>query len=138
MFTSAYDGFIRLMDVEKEMFDLVYHTEEEEAIFSLCQQPNSPTCLFFGEGQGSVKSWDERAGKSSSSWALHEARINSIDFHPQNPFIMATSSSDGSACIWDIRNISADRLKNLRVIDHEKAVHSAFFSPSGSFLASTR
>lgn len=124
------------MDVEKEIFDLMYVADQP--IFSLCQQPNAASCLYFGEGRGGLKFLDERTGKSSTLWALHEDRINTIDFSPKNPFIMATSSTDGTACIWDLRNIGSGRLKNMRIVDHKKAVHSAYFSPSGGFLATSR
>ncbi|KAK3033208.1 hypothetical protein RJ639_037000 [Escallonia herrerae] len=130
IYTSCYDGFIRLMDVEKEKFDLVYSTDN--TIFSISQRPNDSKCLFFGEGRGGLSLWDERAGKSSSSWMLHEDRINTIDFNSRNVNIMATSSTDGTACIWDLRYIVADSQKSLTTVSHKRAVHSAYFSPSGS------
>ncbi|KAK9268968.1 hypothetical protein L1049_000735 [Liquidambar formosana] len=135
IFTCCYDGFIRLMDAEKEVFDLVYSSDE--TIYSLCQRPNDMKCLYFGEGHGGLNIWDERAGKSSTSWMLHESRINSIDFNSENPNIMATSSSDGTACIWDLRSIDTDKPKTLKMVSHKRAVHSAYFSPSGSCLATT-
>ncbi|XVF48470.1 hypothetical protein PTKIN_Ptkin03bG0192800 [Pterospermum kingtungense] len=133
--TSCYDGFIRLMDAEKEVFDLVHSCDD--AIFSLSQQPNNLTSLYFGEGRGGLNIWDIRAGKSSENWMLHENRINTIDFSSQNPNIMATSSTDGTACIWDLRRMSARKLETLRTVSHGRAVSSAYFSPSGSFLATT-
>ncbi|XWS70364.1 hypothetical protein CRYUN_Cryun03dG0041700 [Craigia yunnanensis] len=135
IFTSCYDGFIRLMDAEKEVFDLVYSCDD--TIFSLSQQPDNLTSLYFGEGRGGLNIWDIRAGKSSKNWMLHENRINTIDFNSQNPNIMATSSTDGTACIWDIRNMSAHKPKTLKTVNHNKAVHSAYFSPSGNSLATT-
>ncbi|GAV83944.1 WD40 domain-containing protein [Cephalotus follicularis] len=135
IFTSCYDGFIRLMDVEKNVFDLVYSTDD--AIFSLFQRPDNVQSLYFGEGYGGFKIWDVRAGKSSSERVLHEHRINSIDFNSQNPNIMATSSTDGSACLWDLRSMAADKPKALKIVNHKRAVHSAYFSPSGSSLATT-
>ncbi|KAF2317078.1 hypothetical protein GH714_011589 [Hevea brasiliensis] len=101
IYTSCYDGFLRLMNAEKEVFDLVY------------------------------------SGRFSSQWILHEDRINSIDFNSQNPNIMATSSTDGTACLWDLRSVNADKAKSLKILNHNRAVHSAYFSPSGSFLATT-
>ncbi|XP_037493095.1 WD repeat-containing protein 76 isoform X2 [Jatropha curcas] len=136
IFTSSYDGFLRLMDAEKDVFDLVYSSDD--AIFSLSQRPNDMNGLYFGEGHGGLNIWDERTGKSSSHWILHEDRINSIDFNSQNPNIMATSSTDGTACLWDLRRVNADKPENLKIISHNRAVHSAYFSPSGSFLATTR
>ncbi|KAK3221769.1 hypothetical protein Dsin_008794 [Dipteronia sinensis] len=101
---SSYDGLIRLMDAEKEVFDLVYSSGY--SIFSLSQQPNNVNSIYFGEVCGGLTSWDVRAGKSSSEWLLHESRIHTIDFNSQNPHIMATSSSDATACLWDLRSVA--------------------------------
>lgn len=136
MFSCGYDGSIRLMDVDKEMFDLAYASDD--SIFSISQRPNDIKSLYFAEGQGGVHIWDERTGKSSSSWALHDSRINSIDFSSCNTNLMATGSTDGTACIWDLRKVVSDRPEALTTISHKRAVYSAYFSPSGSLLATTR
>ncbi|RWR75489.1 WD repeat-containing protein 76 [Cinnamomum micranthum f. kanehirae] len=133
--TSSYDGLIRMMDVNKEMFSIVYSSNE--AIFSLSHRPNDVNSSYFGEGQGGLKVWDERARKASSSYSLHDRRINSIDFNSMNNNLMATSSSDGTACIWDLRNINPSHPKSLKMVNHQKAIHSAYFSPSGNCLATT-
>ncbi|XP_002523525.2 WD repeat-containing protein 76 [Ricinus communis] len=135
IFTSCYDGYLRLMNAEKEVFDLVYSSDD--TIFSLSQQPNDTNGLYFGEGRGGLSVWDERTGRLSFQWDLHEDRINSIDFNSQNPNIMATSSTDGTACLWDIRSVSPAKPKSLKIVSHNRAVHSAYFSPSGSYLATT-
>uniref|UniRef100_A0A1J3JJI4 WD repeat-containing protein 76 n=2 Tax=Noccaea caerulescens TaxID=107243 RepID=A0A1J3JJI4_NOCCA len=135
VFSSSYDGLIRLMDVEKSVFDLVYSSDEP--IFSLSQRPNDEQGLYFCEGYGMLKVWDLRAGKSMFHWDLHEHRINSIDFNPRNPHVMATSSTDGTACLWDLRSMGATKPKTLRTVIHGRAVHSAYFSPSGLSLATT-
>ncbi|KAF3955304.1 hypothetical protein ACB098_01G322300 [Castanea mollissima] len=135
IFTSCYFGFIRLMDAEKEVFDLVYSSDD--SIYSLSQRPDNIKCLYFSEGRGGFNIWDERVGKCSTQWNLHEDRINSIDFNSENPNIMATSSSDGTACIWDLRSVNVDQPKPLREVRHNRAVQSAYFSPSGSSLATT-
>ncbi|KAL2482769.1 DROUGHT SENSITIVE 1 [Forsythia ovata] len=135
MFSSCYDGFIRLMDVEKEAFDLVYSSEY--SIHSISQSPHDRKSLYFSEGHGGVNMWDLKAGKSLSLWNLHDNRINTIDFNSENSNIMATSSTDGTACIWDLRHMSADKSKSLKTVCHKRAVHSAYFSPSGRFLATT-
>ncbi|XP_043702940.1 WD repeat-containing protein 76-like [Telopea speciosissima] len=136
VFTSSYDGLIRLLDIEKESFDLIFSSEY--SICSLSQRPYDVKSLYFGEGEGGLHVWDERAGKSSSLWMMHEQKINSIDFNPENNNLMATSSSDGTACIWDVRCINAKDPKSLKIIvDHKRAVYSAYFSPSGNCLATT-
>ncbi|KAL6506109.1 hypothetical protein OROHE_022638 [Orobanche hederae] len=104
--SSCYNGFIRMMDVEKE-------------------------------GKRGVNKWDVRAGKSLLSCDLHEDRINTIDFNSENENIIATSSTDGTACIWDLRYMNADKPSPLKTISHKRAVHSAYFSPTGKILATT-
>ena len=73
-------------------------------------------CLYFGKGHGGLNIWDERVGKCSTQWNLHERMINSIDFNSKNYNIMATSSSDGTACIWDLRSINVDQPKPLKEV----------------------
>ncbi|KAK4360342.1 hypothetical protein RND71_019294 [Anisodus tanguticus] len=135
MFSSCYDGFIRVMDIEKEMFGLAYLSEHP--IFSISQRPHDMKSIYYGEGSGELGICDLRAGKSSASWKLHEERLNTIDFTSDNCNIMATSSTDGSACIWDLRKVGAHKPKSLLTVFHKRAVHSAYFSPSGRFLATT-
>lgn len=126
-----------MMDAEKEVFDKIYFGED--TIFSLSQRPNQVNCLYFGEGKGGLSLWDMRAReKPSRSWTLHESRINTIDFNINNPNIMATSSSDSTACIWDLRKLGSTKPETLKTVSHGRAVHSAYFSPSGSSLATTR
>ncbi|KAL5547653.1 hypothetical protein UlMin_002884 [Ulmus minor] len=131
--TSCYNGYIWMMDAEKEVFDLIYSSDD--TIFSLSQRPNDVKCLYFGEGRGGLSIWDERTGKRSSEWVLHEDKINSIDFNSKNPSLMTTSSSDRTACIWDLRIVNADKPNTLTTIRHKRALHSAYFSPSGRSLA---
>ncbi|KAL5547655.1 hypothetical protein UlMin_002886 [Ulmus minor] len=102
-----------------------------------CQRSNDVKCLYFGEGRGGLSIWDERTGKCSSEWVMHDDRINSIDFNSENPNLMTTSSSEGIACIWDLRIVNVDKPKTLTTISHKKAIHSAYFSPSGRSLATT-
>ncbi|XP_038700664.1 WD repeat-containing protein 76 isoform X2 [Tripterygium wilfordii] len=115
--TSCYDGFVRLMDAEKEVFDLIYSSDD--GIFSLSQRPNDLTSLYLGKGRGGLSVWDERIGKPSSEWILHENRINTIDFNSQNPNIVATGSTDGMACIWDLRSLNAHNPRAVKMESHK-------------------
>ncbi|OMO90986.1 hypothetical protein COLO4_18748 [Corchorus olitorius] len=135
IFTSCYDGFLRVMDAEKEVFDLLHHSDD--TIFCLSQQASNLRSLYFGEGLGGLNMLDIRTRKCSKSWHLHERRISTIDFNSQNPNIMATSSTDGTACIWDLRRMSANKPQTLKTVSHSRAVTAAYFSPSGNSLATT-
>ncbi|KAK7388333.1 hypothetical protein VNO78_23147 [Psophocarpus tetragonolobus] len=135
IYTSCYDGILRLMDAEKEIFDLLF--ESDESIYALSQPTNETNCLYLAEGSGGLTIWDSRTGKRSSHWVLHESRINTIDFNCENPHIVATSSSCGTACTWDLRYTDGDKLTALRTFTHKRSVQSAYFSPSGRSLATT-
>ncbi|CAL9075219.1 unnamed protein product [Musa textilis] len=132
---GVYDGYIRLMDIREGTFNMIYSSDY--LVFSLCQSPSNVGSIYFGEGSGELKLWDERAGKVSGTWGLHEQRINTIDFRPDNINMIATSSTDGTACIWDLRNLKKHHPNMLKTIHHQRAVHSAYFSPGGSCLATT-
>ncbi|TVU42371.1 hypothetical protein EJB05_08773, partial [Eragrostis curvula] len=135
IYSCSYQGEICLMDVEKETFNMIQLCDYP--IFTLCQAPNSPSCLYFGEGNGELKLFDERMGKVATTWYVHEARINSIDFHPENPNMFATSSTDRTACLWDLRSMKKNGPESLKVFEHKRPVHSAYFSPSGGMVATT-
>ena len=135
VFTGGADGLIRMMDARKEVFELIYSSDR--GIFSLAQRSNDVKCLYSGEGYGGLNIWDARIGNCAIQWSLHGDRINTIDFNSENPYIMATSSNDGTACIWDLRSINADKPKTLKTVSQERAISSAYFSPSGMFLSTT-
>ncbi|CAI8610470.1 unnamed protein product [Vicia faba] len=137
IYTSCYDGFIRLMDAEKEIFDMVYNGSDNACIYALSQPKNDANCLYFSEGKGGLAVLDNRIGRCSTHWDLHEARINTIDFSPQSSHIVATSSSDGTVCTWDLRCIGGPKHTALRTFAHKRSVQSAYFSPSGCSLATT-
>ncbi|GKB87498.1 WD repeat-containing protein 76 [Tanacetum coccineum] len=133
--TSCYGGQIRSLDIEKEIFALSYSTDNP--ITSMSQQPGDVHSLYFGEGEGVVRQWDQRSRKSIFSCDIHGSIVNTIDFNPENTNIMATSSSDNTACVWDLRKLSKSKLELVKLIVRKSPVHSACFSPSGSFLATT-
>ncbi|KAF0900660.1 hypothetical protein E2562_033881 [Oryza meyeriana var. granulata] len=130
IYSCSYEGEICLLDLEKGTFNMIQVSDYP--IFSLCQAPNSPSCLYFGEGND-LKLFDERMGKVSTTWNSHDNRINSIDFHPEYTYMLATSSTDGTARIWDLRTMK----ESLKVLEHGRSVQSAYFSPSGCMVAST-
>lgn len=136
IYSCSHHGEICIMDVEKEIFNMIYLGNY--SAFSLCHAPNNANCLYFGEGDGELKAFDERAGKVSGMWKLHRDNISSIDINPENTYMLATSSLDRKACVWDLRSMRRHLPKNLKVVQHKNYVHSAYFSPGGSLLATTR
>ncbi|EYU29659.1 hypothetical protein ABFS82_07G006000 [Erythranthe guttata] len=136
---SCDEGYIRLMDVEKEVFDMVYSSDFD--IHSMSLSPHGIKSLYFSEGfgpVGGVKMWDVRTRRSILSWELHVDKVNTIDFNSEDENIMATSSSDGTACIWDLRHMTGGKpTPPLKTVRHIGSVESAYFSPTGKLLATT-
>uniref|UniRef100_A0ACD5TWW6 Uncharacterized protein n=1 Tax=Avena sativa TaxID=4498 RepID=A0ACD5TWW6_AVESA len=135
IYSCSYQGEICLMDFEKENFNMVHLWDSP--VYSLCQAQNPVRCLYFGDENGGLTLFDERVGKVSTTWDLHDERINSIEFHPENTHILATSSTDQTACIWDVRSMKT-RPDSLKVFELHGCANSAYFSPSGRMLAITR
>ncbi|KAF8729730.1 hypothetical protein HU200_017695 [Digitaria exilis] len=134
IYSCSYHGEICLMDIEKENFNMIHSCDYP--IFTLSQAPNSPNSLYFAEGND-LKLYDERMGQVSTPWNLHGNRINSIDFRPENPYVFATSSTDRTVCIWDTRSMKKKSPESLKVLEYNRAIQSAYFSPSGNMLATT-
>jgi WD40 repeat protein len=73
---------------------------------------------------GVVNSTDEATAN------LHTRKINSIDFQGRpnsgsNTF--ATSCTDSTVCMWDLRQLSSNPKKaELACLGHNKACHSTF------------
>ncbi|KAG6529773.1 hypothetical protein ZIOFF_011989 [Zingiber officinale] len=132
---GVYDGLIRLMDVQDGTFNMIHSSDY--LIYSICQSPVNTSTIYFAEGAGDLKLRDERTGRASNTWGLHEKRINTIDFNPENPNMMATSSTDGMARIWDLRVLKNHQPDSLKTVQHRRAVYSAYFSPGGLRLATT-
>ncbi|KAG6525932.1 hypothetical protein ZIOFF_015905 [Zingiber officinale] len=132
---GVYDGLIRLMDVQDGTFNMIHSSDY--LIYSICQSPINTSTIYFAEGAGDLKLRDERTGRASNTWGLHEKRINTIDFNPENPNMMATSSTDGMVRIWDLRVLKNHQPDSLKTVQHRRAVYSAYFSPGGLRLATT-
>ena len=57
------------MDLEKENFNMIHLCDYP--VYSLCQAPDSASCLYFGDGNGELKLFDERVGNVSATWDSH-------------------------------------------------------------------
>uniref|UniRef100_A0ACD6AFB5 Uncharacterized protein n=1 Tax=Avena sativa TaxID=4498 RepID=A0ACD6AFB5_AVESA len=135
IYSCSYEGEICLMDLEKENFHMIHLCDYP--VYSLCQAPDNASCLYFGDGNGELKLFDERMGKVSATWDSHDNTINSIDFHPEKKTMLATSSTDRTSRIWDLRRLKKKKEDCLKVLKHNRSVQSAYFSPSGRMLATT-
>ncbi|KAG2222443.1 hypothetical protein INT45_009455 [Circinella minor] len=66
----------------------------------------------------------------------HQGPVLSIDFHPQTPHLMLTTSMDGSSALIDTRKEEEDNAVFQRFTDHKKYVIRGIFSPvDGRYIA---
>ena len=77
IYTSCYHGILRLVDAEKEIFDLVF--ESDESIFALSQPTNVTNCLYLAEGSGGLTIWDNMIGITWRMQLLLIIRIRLAD-----------------------------------------------------------
>ncbi|KAI5080996.1 hypothetical protein GOP47_0004179 [Adiantum capillus-veneris] len=132
--TCSYDGTVKRLDVDTSMFDLMFTLEDDEVLSAICSVPGSPHCSYVGEGLGFLKMLDTREKVPVSCGQIHQRRINTIDMSMQSPWLMVSSSTDTNVCVWDVRKMKRNQ-DMLGQIQHQKAVHSAQFSPSGNSIA---
>ncbi|KAM0902123.1 hypothetical protein ACQ4PT_019505 [Festuca glaucescens] len=135
IYSCSHGGEICHMDLEKESFNIIHSCDYP--VYSLCPAPDSASCLYFGGANGKLKLFDARMGKVSTTWDSHDNAVNSIDFHPEMKHLLATSSTDKTARVWDLRRLEENKKDCLKVLQHNSSVQSAYFSPSGRMLATT-
>ncbi|GLJ43009.1 hypothetical protein SUGI_0892590 [Cryptomeria japonica] len=130
--SCSYDGFICSMDVEKEVFDMVYNSVNN--LSAICTSPFSYQALYFAEGYGEMKMLDCRVGSVQNSYSLHEKNINSLDFSPQKPYLVLTSSDDGTARVFDLRKMKMSNNESLVTMQHKKKVYVLTFLQAETIL----
>ena len=82
----------------------------------------------------------DQRGLPPQIYRHHQAPVLSIEFHPQNPHLMLTTSMDGSSVLVDTRAALNDVDPEVsgvvqRFKDHQKYVVRGTFSPSGATMA---
>lgn len=100
-------------------------------------------------GNGVINLCDLRTSDAEHSLSGPSQSILTLDWCPNEEYLLASGSADGALCLWDVRKggrrglLAAcdwqQSLKNtssFNVRAHERAVMSVKFSPCGNFLVS--
>jgi len=69
-------------------------------------------------------------GDPKAQFATHGASVNSVEFSPDNQFLLS-SSADNTARIWTIE----PKVHRFQPLEHDASVRSVAFSPDGRLVA---
>ncbi|RLN68377.1 hypothetical protein BBJ28_00002244 [Nothophytophthora sp. Chile5] len=131
LMSASYDGTVREFDLRAAESSEVFDTEDDAGIMSMVAAA-TPQCYYVGCDDGSVRLIDGRTDTTqSSSYMLHEKKINTVDQHPSLDFCVATASLDRTVCLWDVRKVSSNKNTPLVTLPHARSVNCAYFSPRG-------
>ncbi|KAL4123993.1 hypothetical protein PRIC2_009835 [Phytophthora ramorum] len=133
--SSSFDGTVREFDLRAAESSVVYEATDGAGISSLATASTSQ-CYYASCDDGTVRLIDRRAHKvKSSSYTLHEKKINTVSQHPSLDFCIATASLDRTVCLWDARKMSSKKNTPLIALPHYRSVNCAYFSPrDGAWL----
>ncbi|OWF46751.1 WD repeat-containing protein 76 [Mizuhopecten yessoensis] len=142
LYSNSYDGTLRVGDLQKEIFDEVYATSEDD--YNLLKNFDflSASSLLVSQQDGTVALVDRRTKgvEAEHEYNLHFKSLRTVSVHPVHTHIFATASNDGTVSLWDHRKLKVGGKKNdpISCVQHAKGVSSAYFSPlTGKYILAT-
>jgi len=127
LFTASWDHSIKAWDVESQNEILALNGSKVITSLGRCHNSN---VVATGHPDCTVRLWDMRSSSNSNSGSgnvfdgtlrpSHKSWISAVEWSPNDPFVLASSSHDGSVKVWDIR--SSLPLHTVRA--HEKGQKS--------------
>jgi WD40 repeat protein len=100
------EGFIRLFDSKQESGPLVPHLvfkpHPTNAVMDICFSSDD---MLLATGSGDQRSLiiDIRTQTATYTLHRHQTSVKQVRFMPGNEKVLATSSRDGTVCLWDMR-----------------------------------
>ncbi|KAI9209411.1 WD40-repeat-containing domain protein [Polychytrium aggregatum] len=142
-YTSSYDGSIRCMDVEAQVFEEVCVHPTEEAVTSFDFGLDADAC-WFTCSSGNVGRFDRREPGAPTLYAFSDKKLNTIHVSPRNANLLLVSGLERTLKIFDARKLrrgskepAEDLVEALQVFEHSKSVNSAYWDPAGNDIVST-
>ena len=125
-------GAITLWDVQKNTGETIYTIEGGMPAHAVAFN-HAGSILAFGGELGDLVFWDMEKGTVLNEVTGHYSRISHLEFSMDDR-LLASSSWDNTAKIWDMDNIN-----DLPIVlkDHGNWVRFASFSPEGDYLITT-
>ncbi|XP_038224140.1 GATOR complex protein WDR59 isoform X3 [Dermochelys coriacea] len=127
--TSSVDTYIYVWDIK----DTRKPTVSLSAVAGASQvkwNKKNASCLATSH-DGDVRIWDKRKPSTAVEYlAAHLSKIHGLDWHPDNEYILATSSQDNSVRFWDYRQPR----KYLNILPCQVPVWKARYTPFSNGL----
>jgi len=135
LYTSSYDGRIRMLDLKAQALSDVYH-DPDTSFYEINQHKSTASCIYACDVFGVISAIDPRAKSLGESWQLHENKVFTVRVNEANPHQFVTASLDRTVRVWDSRKIKKSNPKALFELIHGLCVTGASFSPDGKYLQS--
>ncbi|MEW5305169.1 MAG: hypothetical protein WDW36_007730 [Sanguina aurantia] len=136
LFSASYEGTVRMLDPAAAMFLSLQGIPTGTEISAMEVSPDG-NLVYIGDGSGDLNILDVRAGAAvRPTMDVHNKKVNSLHLEPTHGLLLASGSSDGCVCVWDVRTMTTGsgggKPKPLATIGHSKSCHGAFWAPDGS------
>lgn len=131
LFACSYDGSVRCLDVNAGQWLESFLSSEEE--FSSFDITASGDTAYVGDNDGGLTIVDMRTGTAAAgpAFSAHYERVNCTSLAPDGQALLATSSSDRTVAVWDLRKGLSRGVKPLHQLQHGKSCHGAYWAPQG-------
>lgn len=139
LFSCAYDGTLRCGHFEKNVFENIYYTPEDDDILLRNFVFISPQILLVSQSDGNVAVVDTRTQgyKADETFQASQKGLRTVDIHPTKPDYIITAGLDCNVCLWDIRKTKKKPTKICSMASG-RMLNSAYFSPvTGNYILST-
>ena len=145
MHSVSYDGTIRSLDLEKDVFSCSFTAPEgiEDMYYQdACEMASGSGKVLVARSDGYVNLIDFRRSSKSYAWTCDiEAKVQSVQQWPtdDNLFLTCCAGSVGEISLWDMRKCSnkGAKVKPLvTVTGHTKSINAAYASPDGKYVIS--
>ncbi|XP_077868747.1 DNA damage-binding protein 2-like [Saccoglossus kowalevskii] len=135
VYTSSVFGKISLQDFTGRQSKILLESDDWSNWYCALDVSFTTGLVTVGDSVGNALLLS-REGKVLWNHKLHKQKITHCEFNPQCDWLLVTSSVDKTVKLWDVRMIKG-KDSVVHVLNHEKPVNSAYFSPDNNRLLTT-